>query len=176
MYRFKGIGFRPIDEMDLEIIRQNRNDIDTLLFLGNVDLVSSEQQKEWWKAISKSRTQQWFSVVNLESNELVGVLRFQNIDYINRSCEIGADVFKQYRGKGFGKLIYEMALEYFFNHLNMHTIYLKVADFNIRGIELYKKIGFFETGRLVQTIFRFGSYHDNILMCITEEQYKKRNK
>lgn len=168
MYRYKNIGFRPIDESDLELLRRNRNDFETLFFLGNVDLVSSTQQTEWWQSISRSKTQMWFCVIEEEYENVIGVLRFQNIDYINNCCEIGADVFKEHRGKGYGILIYRMALEYLFEHFNINTVYLHVAEFNERAIFLYKKIGFQQTGCIPKAIYRKGRYWDNLIFAITK--------
>ena len=174
MYKYKNIGFRPIDEADLEILRINRNNKSTLLNLGNIDLVSSEQQKSWWKNISKDKNNQWFCITNKGYQNIIGVLRFQNIDYINNCCEIGADIFPDFRGQGFGKKTYEMALEYLFCHFNMHTIYLRVAEFNKIAKNLYKKIGFKKTGSIPCSIYRHSKYWDNIIMTVLREEYQKK--
>jgi RimJ/RimL family protein N-acetyltransferase len=173
MYKFNTIGFRPIEESDLELLRANRNDSETLLFLGSVNLISSEQQKEWYRTVSKSTKEQWFSVVDINLSKVVGVLRFQNIDHINSCCEIGADVFNEFRGKGYGKLIYKMALEYLFHHFNMNIVYLRVAEYNNNAINLYKKIGFIESGVIPFSIYRFGKYWNNIIMFISKDIYKQ---
>ena len=173
MYKYKNIGFRPIDENDLEILRINRNDSETLLFLGSVDLVSSEQQKEWWKSLSRSKTQLWFCVFEEKYANVVGVLRFQNIDYINKCCEIGADIFPEFRGRGLGIDVYEMALEYLFCHFNINTVYLRVAEFNKRGIDLYKKIGFKETGYIPESIFRDNKYWQTKFFSFIRSDYKR---
>lgn len=171
MYIFENIGFRPIDETDLEILRINRNDSSTLLNLGSVDLISCEHQKIWWSGISKSKSQQWFCIIKENYENVIGVLRFQNIDQINKSIEIGADIFPNYRDQGYGKKAYKMALEYLFQHFNMHCVYLHVAEFNKTAIELYKRAGFVETGRIPKSIFRYGKYWDKIIMCILFDNY-----
>lgn len=173
MYKFEDIGFRPIDESDLDIIRKNRNDSDTLLNLGCIDLVNSEQQKAWWLSISRSKTNQWHCITYKKYENTIGVLRFQNIDYINKSIEIGADIFSEYRGKGFGEKTYKMALEYLFYHFNMNCVYLKVAEFNRKAITLYQKIGFQKTGCIPKSIYRKGKYWDNNIMALTADKYFK---
>lgn len=176
MYRYEDIGFRPIDEQDFEIIRKNRNESSTLLNLGTADLVSSEQQKIWWLTISKSPYQQWHCIVKDNYESIIGVLRFQNIDHVNRTVEIGADIFPGFRGKGFGQKTYRMVLEYLFLHFNMNCVYLKVASFNMTAINLYRKVGFNETGNIPQSIFRNGEYWDNLIMAITKESWLKAAK
>ena len=170
MYRYKGIAFRPIERNDLELLRKNRNDDKTLLMLGNVDLVSSEKHENWFSKISLSSTQQWHIVIDNNGNR-VGIIRFQNIDLMNNNCEIGADIFVDYRRKGFGILTYKMALEYLFLHFNMHMVYLKVASFNESGINLYKKIGFKDSGEIPESIYRYGKYWDNKIMYMKKEDF-----
>ena len=116
MYRFENIGFRPIDEQDLEIIRKNRNESSTLLNLGIPDLVNSEQQRAWWKRVSTNTTNQWHCVIRDNYEDIIGVLRFQDIDFINKSIEVGADISPEFRGHGYGEKTFNMALEYLFCH------------------------------------------------------------
>lgn len=174
MYRFEDIGFRPIDEQDLEIIRKNRNDASTILNLGISDLVSCEQQKKWWLSISTSRNQQWHCIVKDNYESIIGVLRFQNIDHVNRNVEIGADIFPGFRGNGYGHKTYQMILEYLFLHFNMNCIYLKVAAFNQIAIKLYQKVGFRDTGHIPQSIFKNGKYWDNLIMAITKDSWSSK--
>ena len=58
----------------------------------------------------------------------------------------------------------------------MHTIYLKVADFNPKAEILYKKIGFVKTGYLAEYLFRNGKYWNYNIMCITFNEYIKKSK
>ncbi len=102
MYIFRNVGFRPIDAQDLEALRELHNDPSTLLQRGTVDLVSAEDQVEWWKSLGRKRDELRFTLVELESNAVIGQLRVQNIDRGNRHCEIGLDIREQYRGKGYG--------------------------------------------------------------------------
>ena len=98
-----------------------------------------------------------------------------NIDNINSNCEIGVDILPEERNKGFATKAYKCVLEYLFKHKNMHTIYLKVADFNPKAELLYEKIGFVKTGYLSEYLFRNGKYWNYNIMCITFDEYIKKN-
>jgi len=39
--------------------------------------------------------------------------------------------------------------------------------------KLYAKLGFRETGRIVESMFRHGRYWDNLIMCMTVEQHRR---
>lgn len=171
MYIYEDIGFRPIEFEDLEILRRLHNDMSTLLQLGSVEMFTAEEQENWWKSLSRNRRVQRHSIVKISENKVVGICKFQVIDHINRNCEIGVDIFPAFRGKGFGKKSYQMILEYLFMHFNMHMVYLRVGDFNLHAKKLYESIGFVETGRFKEYLYRDGRYWDYILMTLTMNGY-----
>ena len=171
MYIRGNVGFRPIEAGDLEPLRALHNDMTTLLQLGTVDMVSSDQQVEWWKALSRHRSERRYSVVELGSGTVIGIVRIQSIDSVNAHCEVGLDIVPSQRGKGYGTSSYRMILEYLFLHYNMHMVYLRVAEFNERAIRLYEQLGFTETGRFTEYLFRNGKFWDYVLMTMTKDRY-----
>ena len=171
MITFKDIGFRPIDREDLEIIRKMHNDPQILLFLGDVTLVNSTQQLAWWEHMSAGRKNLQFCICYQRPDKVIGVWRLQNFDQNNRVCEVGVDIFPAYQHKSYGAKAYRMILCYLFEHYNLHMVYLRAAAFNTKAISLYEKIGFKETGRITESIYRHGKYWDNILMCMTKDEY-----
>jgi RimJ/RimL family protein N-acetyltransferase len=64
-------------------------------------------------------------------------------------------------------------LDFAFNHMNLHRVYLQVYDFNVRGIRSYEKCGFKKEGALRDARFSRGKYHDTIIMGILKEEYEK---
>jgi RimJ/RimL family protein N-acetyltransferase len=102
----------------------------------------------------------------------IGVTGCHNIDWPNRSAEIGIYIGEpEQLGKGYGTEAMELLLAYSFNELNLHRVFLRVFDFNSRAIESYRKCGFSEEGRLREVIFREGDYHDVLVMSILEEEF-----
>jgi len=150
------------------------NNPSTWMNLLNIDFIDEEDQIEWWKNLHKKKNDQRYVICFAEkTEEIIGRLRIQNINWLHKNCEIGLDILPEYRGKGFGKKNYEMVLEFLFNHYNMHMVYLKVADFNPNARKLYEKVGFKETGRLPQFYFRHGKYWDYIIMSMLKDEYQK---
>jgi len=176
MYRFGDIAFRPLEETDLEPLRLLHNDHDTLLQLGSVELFSAPEQEDWFQKVTRSNTVKRYTMVFPDSGELLGLLRFQNIDISNRNCEIGLDIMPKHRGKGYGRKCYGMTLEYLFLHFNMNLVWLRVGDFNPHARDLYQKIGFRETGRFPGFLYRHGKYHDYVLMSMLRDDYLQQFK
>lgn len=174
MYTYENVGFRPIEAADLETLRLLHNDPSTLLHRGTVDLVSEEDQAAWWRGLSGKRGERRYAVVALDTDTVIGQLRIQNIDRGNRHCEIGLDIRAEYRGQGLGRATYEMALEFLFLHENMHMVYLRVADFNEEARGLYERLGFVETGRYREYLYRHGRYWDYLVLSMLEGEYHAR--
>jgi RimJ/RimL family protein N-acetyltransferase len=173
MYTYDDIAFRPMERSDIEAVRIAHNDPTTLLQMGDPTPVSPEQQAEWFAAMSKRTSNVTFMVCKRESGEPIGVWRLQNVDSINRVCEVGADIFPDFRRQGYGLKTYRMLLAYLFEHYNIHTVYLRTAEFNSHAQHLYVKLGFRETGRIVESMFRQGRYWDNLIMCMTVDEYRR---
>ena len=76
------------------------------------------------------------------------------------------------RRQGLGLKTYQMLLTYLFDHYNIHMVYLRVADFNDGAVELYRRAGFHETGRLVSSIYRHGRRWDTMIMCLTRDEFQ----
>ena len=161
---------RPLEEKDLEIIRRTRNDPSTWMNLSDIDLIDSQAQKDWFKTLSRQRRSKRFYAVCTGNDRHVGLVRMDEFDWVNRSVRVGCDVAKTLRGKGYGRKIMEMVVQYGFGFLNLHRLWLLVLDGNAAARHVYKKSGFTEEGRFRQAIYRDGEYHDYIVMSILKEE------
>lgn len=176
MYKSGNVGFRPIEEADLEILRRLRNDMSTFLNLGTADMASLQGQHEWWKRDLYTARDQRLTLVQVDTDEVIGVLRIVGIDHVNANCEVGLDLLPEKRGLGLGKQSYACVLEYLFDQKNMNMVYLKVADFNPGASKLYESLGFERTGYYKDYMFRHGKYWDYHLMCMTRAHYNALRK
>lgn len=177
MYSYKNIAFRPIEKADLEELRMLHNDQSTLLNLATTELVDEHGQIDWWESLHKVRNDKRYAICMADDpGKIIGRLRIQNIDRQNSNCEIGLDIIKDYRGKGYGLLSYKMTLEFLFLHYNMNMVYVRVAEFNSGARSLYEKAGFRETGFLKDFIYRNGKYNNYIILCLTRQEYLKDNR
>ena len=171
MYIRKEVGFRPIEEKDLEDLRELRNDPTAYLNLGKVGMESVQSQFQWWSTGLIRPHDQRYVLFEVKTGKLVGQLRVNNIDYENAHCEIGLDILQGLRGRGYGWKSYECVLEYLFKHKNIKTVYLRVGEFNKKAIALYEKLGFTTSGFYKNYLFRNGKYHNYLLYSIDRDDY-----
>ncbi|KAK5123957.1 hypothetical protein LTR85_002154 [Meristemomyces frigidus] len=109
----------------------------------------------------------------------IGILNFQPVkfDYKNRIATLGLVIQdKQHRGKGYGKEVLLWGLEYAFMELGLHRMQLEVYSFNEPAIQLYRKAGFVEEGRMRKVYFKGGEWYDVICMAILEEEWMELRK
>ena len=182
MFWHNDIGFRPVEEGDLEDIRRLRNEPSTWIQLTTIGQISQEQQKSWFEKISKANDCAYFSVFKeikdfpiSTEGDFLGIIRFDQMDSINRSVRVGCDVVPEERGKGWGTRIFEAILEFCFNESNFHRLWLCVLENNEIAMKLYKSAGFKEEGRHRQAIWRDGKFKDYIVMSLLEDEYRGKN-
>ena len=163
---------RLMEIQDLEKARLLHNEESTLNRLSDPFHVSQEEQVEWFRNLSKSRKQRRYVILNRENDELVGVIRVDQIDLVNRSCEIGADVLPSMRRQGVASEAYGLIINYLFNTMGIHRLQLLTLVSNRAAINLYEKLGFKREGILRESIARDGNFIDLILMSLLSQEWK----
>ena len=180
MYFKKLIGkncyLSPIDVNDVETFTEWLNDMEILtnlqLYSG---IVSLENEKTFLNNLSKDHN---YSIIDLETEKLIGNCGFLDIDYVNQTAEVGIFIGnKNYWNRGYGTEALSLLVDYGFKALNFHNIMLKVYKFNKGGIKCYEKIGFKQIGKRREALHRNLERHDIIYMDILpNEFFEKWNK
>jgi len=76
-------------------------------------------------------------------------------------------------GKGIGTEVTQLVLRYAFQEKKYHKVFLRVLDYNHRGIALYKKCGFTIDGIDREGAKIQGEYHSDIYMGILKSEYEE---
>ncbi|WP_028649371.1 GNAT family N-acetyltransferase [Nocardiopsis sp. CNT312] len=72
----------------------------------------------------------------------------------------------RFAGQGLGREATRLVLEYAFDRVGLHRIWLYVYTFNMRAIAVYRSCGFTVEGRLRDSLFWEGRRHDALLMGV----------
>ena len=141
--------------------------------IGKSSSITTIQSEIEWIENNNKNGDLNFAIVDLENDELIGNCGIMNINYINRSVEVGIFIGDENkRSNGYGTESLRLLLDYGFNYLNLNNIHLGVKAFNERAIACYKKVGFKEYGRRHECYFLDGKWHDAIKMEVTEQDYR----
>ena len=174
MYYKKLLGKKcylsPIDVKDAERFTEWLNDLEiakNLPFYSGI--INLEKEKELLNNLSKEHN---YSIINLETNELIGNCGFFGIDYLNQTAEAGLFIGnKNYWNKGYGTEAFSLLIDYGFKALNLHNIMLRVYEFNKNAIKCYEKIGFQMIGKRREALQMNLKKHDDIYMDILESDF-----
>lgn len=174
MYFRKMIGKKcylsPIDENDAEKFTTWLNDLDITEYLTLYpSIINVPSEKALLQNLSKEHN---YSVIDKNSNELIGNCGFGNIDHINQTADIGIFLGdKSYWARGYGTEALNLLLDYGFKALNFHNVQLSVYSFNERAIKCYEKLGFKTIGKRRSSILRNRERYDIIYMDILYDEY-----
>jgi RimJ/RimL family protein N-acetyltransferase len=150
------------------------NDLEVAIPLGDEAYTpySLDKTKEIISEIIKKQ-EHAFSIIELETDTLIGRCVLFNIDTVDRRAMFGILIGeKACWDKGYGRDATRLMLDYGFNLLNLNSILLGVFSYNQRAVTCYKKVGFKEIGRRRQARIVAGKKFDVILMDILAEEFE----
>jgi RimJ/RimL family protein N-acetyltransferase len=179
MYFKKLVGKKcylsPIDVNDAGKFTEWLNDLELTINLTLYNsIINVENEKVFLENLSKEHN---YSIIDLETNELIGNCGFLEVDNLNQIGEAGIFIGnKSFWGKGYGTEALTLLLDYGFKALNLHNIQLKVYDYNKRGIRSYEKIGFKLIGIRRNALYRNRERHNIIFMDILANEFYEKNK
>ncbi|MCM2325658.1 MAG: GNAT family N-acetyltransferase [Candidatus Woesearchaeota archaeon] len=173
IFRKEQFYFRKIIEEDLEPLRIMHNDSSTIRMLTDTTQVSVAMQKKWFMSLDDSSKSRRYSICMYEDGKeiLLGMMRLDQIDKLNKNMLVGLDIMPKFRGKGYGKASFRLMLDYCFSELDMHKVTLYTAVYNKVAIGLYTSLGFKEEGVLKEHLLREDGYHDLLVMSLFRDAY-----
>lgn len=166
------IYLSPRSIEDIEIFVKWLNDFQTTDYIGrSSQIMTVEAEKEFLEEYGKKEAS--FVIIKKETNQLIGSIALNDIDYINRTATLGIFIGdSENRNQGYGGEAILLLLDYAFSYLNLQNIMLWVMEFNQRAVACYKKCGFREMGRRRKSRFINGKYYDQIQMDILSEEFQ----
>lgn len=160
---------RTVEERDHRWLIELHNDADVLRNLTNPVPVEPRDHYSWWASVRNDPRQQ--RMVFQVAGTPVGFTKFYDIDLENSNCVLGADIHRDFRGKGLAKHMWRLMLDRCFNDMGLHRVSLSTAEFNLIGQRVYTNLGFKPEGRLTQSLCRDGKFYDQILMHLLRKDW-----
>ncbi len=176
MIRFGRVTLRPPRREDLPVFLRWFNDPEVTRFLTVANLPLNLEMEERWfeEVIARQGKDRYVFSVEDEEGYLIGNVSLSGIDWVNRNAELGIVIGEKGAwGKGYCGEILRAVLGFAFGRLNLHRVYLRVFEPNVRGIRCYEKVGFTLEGRLRQARYFDGRYEDVLLYGILREEFQE---
>jgi len=176
MIKGNKIGLRAIENEDLKLLRDWRNNNSLRKNFREVRELSLSDQEAWYDSLQRTKHINFmFIIVDLETTEPIGVCGLLYINWINRAAD-----FSFYIGKND---IYiddnppsieavQLLINYGFNNLNLNKIWMELYEFDNKKIEFFStKFNFKKDGLLRQNCFEDGKYWDSHIISLLKEDY-----
>lgn len=133
--------------------------------------MTREAEEQWYDSISTGSDRITFVIRERDTLAAIGSAGLHGLDLRNRSATYGIMIGEPTaRGKGYGTETTTLLLDYAFTMLDLHSVNLKVAGFNLAGQRAYARAGFKECGRLRERLRFAGQWWDQVNMdCLAHE-------
>jgi RimJ/RimL family protein N-acetyltransferase len=180
---------------------QNPFLIGTKIYLRPLEREDAKQCVSWFNHPEITRTLLTYRPINLRAEEefldkalqsehdlvlgivvqgtdrLIGGTGLHQMDFKNRQAGFGITIGEKVEwGKGYGTEATDLMVQHAFETLNLNRVWLRVYEYNPRGIRVYEKVGFQKEGVLRQESYREGCYWDTIVMAILRQDWDARKK
>ncbi|MDZ7263862.1 MAG: GNAT family N-acetyltransferase [candidate division KSB1 bacterium] len=169
------IYLRLISIEDAAFLSQGENDpaVREALFLAFPS--SASQAEEKIRQYSNSREAIVLTIVEKDTDRLVGQTAFFRLDYVSRAAVFYLAILApSFWSLGYGSEATQLMVDYAFATLNLNRIQLHVCAENTPAIKIYQRVGFVQEGILRQAMFRNGNYVDFWVMGMLRSDWLAR--
>ena len=161
------IIYREATALDAEALLEHLHSVgaetDNLTFGGDSFNISPEREGRFISRFAS--TDGDIMLVALDGERVVGnaIIEHNRIPRLSHRAELSVTVLRDWWGRGIGKRLIEMLLD-FSRQAGHEVITLTVRADNERAISLYERVGFVTVGRMKSYFKINGVRHDALLM------------
>lgn len=171
--KWKNIMLRALEPSDLDFLYKMEND-ESVWEISNTSTPYSRYILKQYLDNSHQdiyeAKQLRLVITMIEDGRSIGFVDLFDFEPKHQRVGLGIVIFdKADRGKSYAFQALEMICSYTFTHLNMHQLYANITGDNVRSLELFKKMGFEQTGIKKDWIFSEGKFKDEHLFQLTKD-------
>ncbi len=156
-------------------IHQWRQDREIIRNFGGVPLFSSSLNEKKWvedKIFDKDNVS--CAICLKETNEFIGCIFLNDIDYHNRSGHVPVFIGKkEYWGKGYAAEARILMLKYAFFERGLNRIWARVLEDNQGALKMHNKTGYKQEGLLRQSAYKDGEFVNEYMLSVLKEDFIK---
>ncbi|NGP46213.1 spermidine N1-acetyltransferase [Bacillaceae bacterium SIJ1] len=164
-----GLRLRTLEREDLKFVHELNNNANIMSYWFEEPYEAFVELQDLYDKHIHDQSERRFIVE--KDQVMLGMVELVEIDYIHRRAEFQIIIDPKHQGRGYAATATQLAMDYAFQVLNLHKLYLVVDEKNDKAIHVYKKVGFSVEAELKGEFFVEGSYHNAIRMCIFQHEY-----
>src|SRR5690625_2102459 len=153
---------------DVEDVMESR-----LLMNDGIPFPPTDIDHEKFLGEIRSENDDYMFAIELKDEKVfIGTIAVYLVNWNNGTCHVGISIGPDFQGKGYGTDAMRILFDFIFNYINVNKVKLQVFGYNKRAIGSYEKCGFQLEGTLREELFRFGKYHDILVMGLLRHDWE----
>ena len=165
------VGLRAVEKDDLPLLREWRNIAGFRKHFREVRELSLSDQESWYDNLQATKNMNFmFIIVDLNTNQPIGAAGLLYINWFIRSADFSFYIGENEMYINDDARTHEAAkllIDYGFNNLNLHKIWMELYEFDTKKIEFFtKKFHFKKDGLLRDNCFENGKYWDSLIISL----------
>ena len=171
MISYGPIKLRPVEERDLEFLRDMMNDPDIGHSVVSYGFpVSAKAQREWFEKTYPVENAYRF-IIEAEGRP-VGTILLGKLDKANKTGELGYKIAAAYQGKSYAYNAVCAVTRYLFEEIGIERITVNHLDGNMGSRRIMEKAGYVYEGVQRSAVYKNGQRHDLVLWSCSREHYE----
>ena len=145
MLKGKYVGLRAIEESDLSQLLLWRNQPNYRRFFREYRELSQTNQRNWFDSkVLNDKSTEMFSIVDINTGELLGACGLCYIDWINRNADFSIYIGKDdlYIDEKYAIDAAQVMMKYGFEELNLHRLWSEIYSFDEAKKVMFDRLGF----------------------------------
>lgn len=174
MLKGKYVGLRAIEESDLSQLLLWRNQPNYRRYFREYRELSQTNQKNWFdsKVLNDTSTEM-FSIVDVNTGELLGACGLCYIDWINRNADFSIYIGKDdlYIDEKYAIEAAQIMMKYGFEELNLHKLWSEIYSFDEAKKVMFDRLGFKLEGVHKEKHWTEGKWCDSLFYGYLQMKY-----
>jgi len=174
------IVLRRLRRSDVESLTLNANNKNIARFIpGFPSPYTVEHARSWidkTNRLYRKGTEIHFGICDIESDAIIGMVGFKNINCQSLNAEVGYWVGRKYWKRGIASEGLRLISGYAFGELKLHRIYAIVSSKNIASVRVLEKAGFLREACWREAHREGGRWFDVYSHGILKREFIKRQR
>lgn len=173
--KYEKIRLRALEPEDLELLYQWENESSYWIISNTVSPFSKYTLKRYMENSHKSiyETGQLRLMVELiDTKKAIGTIDIFDFDPFHKRAGLGILIADENeRRKGYASMALKCLVNYCFDTLQVHQVYCSILDTNCESLDLFRKIGFVDTGMKKEWIKGPDGYINEYFLQLINPKY-----
>ena len=174
MLKGKYVGLRAIEESDLSKLLLWRNQPNYRRFFREYRELSQTNQRNWFDSkVLNDKSTEMFSIVEVNTGELLGACGLCYIDWINRNADFSIYIGKDdlYIDEKYAIEAAQIMMKYGFEELNLHKLWSEIYSFDEAKKVMFDRLGFKLEGVHKEKHWTEGKWCDSLFYGYLQMKY-----